>query len=238
MSKANRLTPFGDNFDDSIGRGKDNVVAPFKERSDIVVKWNHDTREALSSDEHFNRTLYKKKKYEMLSFFLGDFIPESWFVLGNKQDGDKVKIKEYTLQRRVPQVTISSLSEEQKDDPRLLHNMHLLIQKLQNMYKILGQVNRLIDSGQLDAKLDLGGLSKYAEQHSEDEDEDFDFSVINYDFMSSPNLLVDPETMQLFCIDFDQGEWSSEKEASLHLVKMIANSNAAAKALLQKAQRS
>lgn len=172
--KHDKLTPFAYSFQDSIGRGKDNIVCPITD--ELVVKWNHDTKEILSSDEHFLRLLYKKRKYEMLKFFLQGFIPDTFFVLGNKQDGKKVKIKEYCIQERVPQVSISSLTDEQKNDHRLLKNIHLLILKLQNLYRLIQKVNSVVDeNGRLDAKLDLGGLSKYADSHKEDQnDKNFD----------------------------------------------------------------
>ncbi|QQS59850.1 hypothetical protein IPN35_03200 [Candidatus Peregrinibacteria bacterium] len=231
--KKDPLTPFDGKFSSSIGRGKDNVVVslmskmPKEERGEeYVVKWNHNPKEPMDPEGHFWRILYKKKKYEMLEFFLGGFIPESFFILGNKKDGSRTVVKEYTVQERVPQVTIASLSESQKEDPRLLRNIYLLILKLQNMYRMLERVNSVVeDSAKIDAKLDLGGLSKYADRHKDENLKNFDWSVVNYDFMSSPNLLVDPETMKISCIDFDQGVWSNEKEATWTLLFIFARQN-------------
>jgi len=98
--KLDKLTPFNDTFGESIGRGKDNVVVPFNKTENLVVKWNHDLKINLDSKDNFQRILYKKRKYEMLKFFLPDFIPDSYFVLGNKQDGNRLKTKEYTLQKK------------------------------------------------------------------------------------------------------------------------------------------
>lgn len=172
----------------------------------------------------------------MLHFFLGDFVPESNFVLGNKFDNKKVKIKEYTLQKRVPNVTIAALSDEQKSDPRLISNIHLLIQKLREMYKIIRQVNDSIAEGKLDVRLGLGGLSKSIEKLIK-EDKELDFATINKDFMDSPNLLVDPESMKLSLIDFDVGEWSEQKEATLILVKALTEKNRQAMELIEKPQK-
>ena len=55
--------------------------------------------------------------------------------------------------------------------------------------------------------------------------------------MNSPNLLVDPETMKLSCIDFGSGEWAAEKEATLTLVKALAESDKELMELLQRPQR-
>jgi hypothetical protein len=145
-----------------------------------------------------------------MRFFLRDFIPDSDFTLGHSVTYPKITTKEYTVQERVPQVTVASLPDEQKLDPRLLYNIHLLIQKLRAISRIVKQVNNSIEEGKLDIKLDLGGLSKIAEEQI---DENVDLNSINKDFMNSPNLLVNPETMQLYCIDFGSGKWSEEKEA-------------------------
>lgn len=239
MSEQNKFMPFNRPFGNAIGRGKDNIVVPLKmplEKKGEVLKWNHE-KYMISKEEHFNRLLYKKKKYEMLRFFLGDFIPKSDFVLGNKLDGKKLKIKEFIVQSRVPNVKISELSEDQKSDPRLLYNMHLLIQKLMAMYKIVKQVNNSIGKGKLDVKLDLGGLSKSIEEKIKN-NEEFDFISMNKGFMNSPNLLVDPESMQLSCVDFDVGNWSEEKEATLTLVKMLTENNKQTMDLIQKPQKS
>jgi hypothetical protein len=240
MSKHDALPLFNHDVGDSIGRGKDNVVVPFKGIG-TVLKWNHDKgkkkakQEEITQEEHFNRLLYKKKKYEMLKFFLRDFVPKSDFVLGNKLDGKKIKIKEYTVQKRVPNITITSLSSEQKSDPRLIHNIHLFIQKLRMMYKIIKQVNDSVEEGKLDVKLDLGGLSKSVEKEVR-EGKIFDFESMNKDFMGSRNLLVDPESMQLSCVDFDVGEWSEAKEATLILVKALTHQNKEAMELIEKPQ--
>lgn len=172
----------------------------------------------------------------MLNFFLRDFIPESSFVLGNKLDGKKVKLKEYTVQTRVPNVTIASLSDEQKVDPRLLQNIHLLVQKLREMYKVVKQVNDSIEEGKLDVRLDLGGLSKSVAKLIE-KNQDFDLNSVNKDFMDSPNLLVDPESMKLSLVDFDVGEWSEAKEATLILVKALTEQNKLTMELIEKPQK-
>ncbi|MFA5916772.1 MAG: hypothetical protein WC850_00875 [Candidatus Gracilibacteria bacterium] len=231
MAKQDKLTPFIENFGNAVGRGKDNVVVEFKKstinRIDNIVKWNHDLSIPITNEEHFKRILYKKKKYEILKMFLGDFIPESSFVLGNKQDASKIKTKEYTIQNRVPQFSISSLPKEIKDNPILIHNIHLLILKLQQMYKILNLVNSSVEEdSQLDGKLDLGGLSKFAETNPDILSKSNDLSnILEYDFFKTPNLLVDPNSMQLSCVDFDQGVWSDEKEASLILLRTLINNN-------------
>jgi hypothetical protein len=80
------------------------------------------------------------------------------------------------------------------------------------MYRILGEVNARTAQGiNLDGKLDLGGVSDYVLSEELDNglrheftDEDVEH-IVNTN--KSPNLLVDPDTLQLYCIDFDQGQW-------------------------------
>jgi hypothetical protein len=220
--------PFSSGYGDALGRGQDNVVVLFKDIEDKVLKWNHDLRknEVVNTEQFFQRVLYKKKKYELLRFFLGDFIPESSFVLGHKKDGETLKTKEYTVQERVPNVTISQLSYTEQQSSKLWLNLYKLILKLQNMYLMLDRVNNIVGkNGQIDGKLDLGGLSKYAQNHTTKPLKKFDWHIINYDMMSSPNLLVDPSTMSLSCVDFGQGVWNREKEATLTLLKILASNN-------------
>ena len=165
----------------------------------------------------FQGTLYKKKKYEILKTFLGDFIPDSSFVVGHKKDGP-VRPKEYTIQDRIPQYAIADLTPEQRRDPRLLRQMYVLLIKLQNMYRVLGQVDQIVhpsDPGEgLDAKLDLGGISDFAYDHLQDNPNSLNIAEVVEGFQKSKNLLVDPGTLQLFCVDFDEGKWSESKEAA------------------------
>ena len=171
MNKQDSFNPFNRSFGNAIGRGKDNVVVPFK-GVEKVLKWNHKPKKETNTPEHFNRLLYKKKKYEMFQFFLNDFIPSSSFVLGHKSytgkdKSVKLSTKQYTVQDRVPIITIASLSDEQKSDPRLLYNIHLLIMKIRAMSNIVKKVNNSIEkNGKLDTELDLGGLSKTIEQQA------------------------------------------------------------------------
>ncbi len=151
---------------------------------------------------------YKKHKYDLLKHFLGDNIPQTEFIMTKVQDGGKERYVEMMLQREVPQVTLNQLSAEQRKDPRLHANMQSLVKRMQYMYKILGEVNARTAHGiNLDAKLDLGGISDRV--RAEDLDHQFtdDETDDVIDSTKSPNLLVDPESMQLYCIDFDQGQW-------------------------------
>lgn len=240
MAKYNDLTPFNKKIWNSIWRWQDNVVAEFREKNaneiENIVKWNHDSKWKETIKWNFDWVLYKKKKYELLKLFLWDFIPNSYFVLWNKNDNNKIKIKEFTLQERVPRKTIKSLSKELKNNTILLHNIQLLIQKLQIMYKYINLINSSVEIWwKLDWKLDLWWLSKYAEDSIKNTDNISD--IVNYNFFKTPNLLVNPDTLQLFCIDFDQWIWSDEKEASFILLKNMIENNSEIKRILTKKQK-
>src|SRR5258706_13315286 len=115
MNQLDNFNPFSHNIDHTVKskQGKDSVVSPFA-GIDKVLKWNHKPKKQTSNPEHLNRLLYKKKKYEMLRFFLADFIPDSSFVLGHKpsffgKKFNKNRTKEYTVQAKVPDIKIYSL---------------------------------------------------------------------------------------------------------------------------------
>jgi hypothetical protein len=245
-SRNNQLSPFRTQFGEQIGIGTSNIVRAVEPDSrqpglpagKLVVKISHRPKGSFpdelrpkpaaaptsrpselsaGNERVFQGTLYKKKKYEILKTFLGDFIPDSSFVLGHKKDGE-IRPKEYTVQQRVPQSTIAELSPEQRRDPRLLRQMFVLLVKLQNMYRVLGQVDQVVHpqepSDSLDAKLDLGGISGYAKEHLDDDPNVLNITEIVDGFQNSPNLLVDPESLQLYCVDFDEGTWNDTKEAA------------------------
>lgn len=52
--------------------------------------------------------------------------------------------------------------------------------------------------------------------------------------MSSPNLLVNQETMDIYCIDFDQGVWNNEKEFSHTMLLSMTRQNQEAMSIINK----
>ena len=54
--------------------------------------------------------------------------------------------------------------------------------------------------------------------------------------MTSPNLLVDPETMRIYCIDFDQWEWSDEKDSTLLTIIALARDDKKTTSLRERKQ--
>ncbi|HLZ14590.1 MAG TPA: hypothetical protein VKQ34_01210 [Candidatus Saccharimonadales bacterium] len=151
---------------------------------------------------------YKKNKYEILRHFLGEHIPESAFIFTEAQQGSGRRYVEMTLQKELPRISLHQLTAEQRNDPRLKANMTDLVQRMQYMYRVLGEVNaRTASDINLDAKLDLGGISDFV--RSERLDHVFSEQELEtiLDSNTSPNLLVNPDNMQVYCIDFDQGQW-------------------------------
>lgn len=206
--------PFAGRFSDAIGRGSDSVVVGLREDRTVVVKWNHDPKNRPSSPDYamaLARYLHRKNK--MLQEFLGDFIPDTTFVVGNKLDGDRLKYKAFTLQQRVPQHRICELNPDLLHHPVLLSNLNLLASKLYRLMGIIDEANEIFPDAQLDAKLDLGGISDIAQ-----DGEAIDEESLNLNFTRSPNLLVDPETLHLSCIDFDTGRWDCDNERAFRWV--------------------
>ena len=232
--------PIAPEVGNKVGSGQDNAVYDLVEpasrphlRRSIgqVLKINHpDTkisrdirnRDADPKVAAWRGILYKKNKYEILKYFLGDFIPTSYFVFA--QEGtlnqenfdlsnphkpiDKRRHVEVIIQQKLPKCTMKDLTAEQKQDPRLRANVERLLSKMQIMYKILGETNaRTGNNILLDAKLDLGGVSDLVRTESLDQDisQEAISNIINNN--RSPNILIDPETMNIYCIDFDQGQW-------------------------------
>lgn len=236
-TQNSELSPFRHDFGEKIGAGQDNYVRAFRapEAGGLVVKISKQKGEDLrSSEQEWRSTLYKKKKYEILKMFLGDFVPDSSFVLGHKTEGrrDPVAVpKSYTIQERVPQVQIGELSADQQRDPRLLRQLYILMRKLKNMYDVIDEVNYITGNDTLDGKLDMGNISKYV--RNEYEPGHFDPSQAISNLRNSPNLLIDPASMQLYCIDFDDGEWDDEKEAAKAVLTHIVDTQPEVQGVIQ-----
>lgn len=209
-----------------VGHGQDNLVhelvlPEFAEQltatGDWVVKVSHQSKAAEHkrdwdidpTEAAISGTKYKANKYEILKHFLGDYVPESSFFVSDVQEPNgKVRPAEITIQKRVPNFTMDDLTEDQKNDPVLHKNITNLMDRLQYMYSILGEVNaRTADSVVLDAKLDLGGISDFVRAqdfgHHFTEEE----AAKTAHRKGSPNLLVDPESLDIYTIDYDQGDW-------------------------------
>lgn len=171
---------------------------------------------------------YKKNKYDILKLFLGPYIPQSFFVLTKEGSPDNERYVEMTLQKKVPNYSLSDLTESQRSDPRLINNLRDLMLRMRMMYRVLGEVNARMGQGEsLDAKLDLGTVSSVARVENFDESVSDDAIREIIKTNKSPNLLINPETMALYCVDFDQGQWTDgmgrAKEAVFQIFGRIQN---------------
>ncbi len=240
--------PFSTRLGQRHGSGQDNAVFRMVEDHEKphlrkptgkVLKINHKTAKEhrpRHSDEReaaWRGTLYKKNKYEILKRFLGDFVPESSFVLGEVQEGAQKRPAEYTVQAEVPRVSLNQLSEEQRHDPRLKEQLVGLMSRLRFMYEVLGEANaRTPDGVSLDGTVDLGGVSSYVRAERFDRMFTESDAQVVIDENASPNLLVDPESMRLYCIDFDQGQWTDGMTEAKTLAFEIAKQREAQQAAL------
>lgn len=221
-----KLPPLTKVAGEYVDSGQDNTVYRLAEPSDVphlraptgyVVKINHPLKEGAKiirrrdTDERQAAELgvqYKKNKYEILKRFLGKYIPDSYFLLGDVQEYSGLRPAEYTIQKEVPRFSLNDLTEDQKADPRLIANVKDLMGRMKYMYGVIGQTNaRMAHDINLDAKLDLGGISDYVRAETIDHVFDGNDARHIIDSNTSPNLLVDPDTMDLYCVDFDQGQW-------------------------------
>lgn len=220
--KSERM-PFGVELGPRMGSGQDNAVFQLVHQAEKphlrqptgqVLKINHKTvadhklRLEDDRDAAMSGLLYKKNKYEILKRFLGDFVPNSSFVLGEVVEGRSKRFAEYTIQEEVPRISIGDLNDEQRGSPMLTQQVSTLMNRLKHMYTVLGEVNARTSQGvTLDGKLDLGGVSDYVRAESLDHVFDGQDAATILAENNSPNLLVNPDTLQLYCIDFDQGQW-------------------------------
>ena len=221
------------------GSGQDNVVYRMvgnHEKDHLrpplgkVLKINHNTvrenriRHPDKREAAWSGLQYKKHKYEILKLFLGDFVPDTSFVLGKVKEGRITRYAEYTVQDEVPRISINDLTEEQKRDPRLRTQIIDLMTRLKYMYTVLGEANARTAHGvNLDAKIDIGGVSDYVREEDLDHVFDDNDAQVIIDGNKSPNLLVDPTTMGLYCVDFDQGQWTKGMQEAQNLVEYIVN---------------
>ena len=228
VGKANKVAPvFKYPFGESVGRGKDSVVFPFRGNDKFVVKVNHSFRKEVTSPEmikHRESELqYKKRKYETLSYFLGRFVPRSFFVLSEQKDGVYMRVKGYTIQERVPDVKFSDLTNEQLNGPRLIKNMHELITRLIFMNRMVDRINKSVPKkAQIDVRLDLGPISQIVDDALYKDQSYFSVDARDLASFKSPNILIDPDTMDIYCVDFGKGFWSDDKEATTLLLASIA----------------
>lgn len=227
--------PLRYSLSERIGAGKDNKVFGIEMPTEVVDRLgplvikasNEVEKRPFTAETAQNDARFKREKYNLLTTFLGDFVPQSSFFVGSQRDADgTVRVKSYTAQRRVPQVTFDELTREQRNSDGLRGQMYGLALRLQNMHRTLNRARAIVegqgDTFLVDSSLDLGPFSKYVQDHVGEDPSTFNYKHMVTGYKASPNLLVEPETMKLNCIDFGSGEWSDKLGAQLSLVYDIA----------------
>lgn len=222
-----------------IGSGKDNKVYEFRHEQaagaeyadefpryvgEAVIKASNKPRrrEKFSPEAAFADAKYKKAKYELLKRFLGDYVPNSAFVVGNMQSGGQDTIKSYTLQERLPRFMLSELTTEQRNSDILRGNIYGLVTRLQIMHQVLARAKDIVegqgDEFLVENSLDLGEFSNFVRDNKDAGPETLSYKHLVNGFQSSPNLLVNPETLEIYCIDFGKGQWTPQMDAQLGVV--------------------
>ncbi|HUS25842.1 MAG TPA: hypothetical protein VMY99_00645 [Nevskiaceae bacterium] len=239
MHKSGRVPtglPLHYPLDRKIGAGKDNRVYTLGQAETaeaigpLVVKAgnraNPESRYYDVESAH-NDLRFKKEKYHLLRTFLGEYVPQTAFFVGSQRnpDGETV-IKPYSVQQRVPQFMLSDLTPDQRNSDALRSQMYGLALRLRNMHRTLNRARTIVegqgDTFEVDASLDLGAFSRYIQDHVEEDPKQYNYNYMVAGYKSSPNLLVDPESMNLYCIDFGSGEWTDRLGSQMAVVYDIA----------------
>lgn len=204
--------------EDPIGAGKDNrVVSDNGDERGYVYKYSVESYKPSPETVE-----YLVKKYKMLKKFLGEWIPDSRFILGERRvDFDKKKFHKtkvdnrthaITIQRKVEGKTLSKMTKTEKTRTDLLRQLkeaHAKYILLKGRIQWASQKLSLPETT-LDIKLDLGGLSKKDDLASFDVDKIAEFST--------PNIMYDDIKEKLYFIDFDMNEWNEDKQKVYDLV--------------------
>lgn len=194
------------------GHGKDNTVhVRDLEKSAYVVKYS--TPAHVPTPETIE---YLQKKYLILRRFLGEWIPKTRFVLGERRrefDARKAiatqadnRLCAITLQKRVSGKTFKEMPQEEKLKPEVLDDLKLAHQKYVALKHLMQSTCRELGlpENTLDVKLDIGHLSK---QETLDE-----FDTERVKFFVSPNIMYDRVIQKIKFIDFDMNDWNADKE--------------------------
>lgn len=196
----------------AAGHGKDNTVhVRDLEKSGYVVKYS--TPAHVPTPETVE---YLQKKYLILTRFLGEWIPKTRFVLGERRrefDARKAiapqadnRLCAITIQKRVRGETFKAMPQEEKLKPEVLEDLKAAHKKYVALKHLMQETCRELGLPEnvLDVKLDIGHLSK---QETLDE-----FDTERVKFFVSPNIMYDRTAKKIRFIDFDMNDWNPDKE--------------------------
>ncbi len=201
------------------GSGKDNLVFTSSPKSGLVYKYSVPkfaaTPEAVE---------YLQKKYLILQKYMHNWIPKSYFVLGERDDkygtaidepgkrSRKIRAVVITIQRKVHGRNFQEMTAAEKEDEMVVsqlfaaHAQYIALKKRVRAACI--QLNLPEDT--LDVKLDIGNLS------SETSLDEIDLSKLKA--FDSPNIMFDTKKRRLQFIDFDMNYWNEQKEKVFRLL--------------------
>jgi hypothetical protein len=198
-----------------VGAGKDNRVV--SDGGGYVFKYSVESYPPKPETVE-----YFVKKYKMLKKFLGNDIPDSHFILGERRVAFEKKkfhkgkqdnrLHAITIQRKVRGKTLSAMTPEERTRDDLIQQLKAAHTKYIDLKNRIQRATRHLGlpENTLDVKLDLGGLSK------KDDLESFDLEKIAE--YSTPNIMYDEVSKKLYFIDFDMNEWNADKQKVYDLV--------------------
>lgn len=210
--KQQRSILGGSDTEYPVGHGKDNTVhVRDVEKSGYVVKYS--TSAHVPTPETIE---YLQKKYLILRHFLGEWIPKTRFVLGERRREFEARkaitpqadnrLCAITLQKRVRGETFKKMPQEEKLKPEVLEDLKAAHKKYVALKHLMQATCRELGlpENTLDVKLDIGHLSK---QETLDE-----FDTERVKFFVSPNIMYDRSVRKIRFIDFDMNDWNADKE--------------------------
>ncbi len=210
-SKLKSIFRFSQN-EDWVGSGQDNnVYTENIDKSRYVVKYSVDAYVPRPETVE-----YLRKKYALLRHFLDQWIPKTYFVLGERRREFKRKqatfeqsdsyLSVITVQHRVQGDTFKKLDTEAKMRAEVLDDLKEAHKAYVNLKQLIKDTCRKLELPEdtLDMKLDVGQLSK------EENLEEFDTNKVR--FFTSPNIMFDEDKKRIQFIDFDMNDWNANKE--------------------------
>lgn len=179
-------------------RTTDSVVMLLQNRDakDYVVKWNRSN--IISPTEAAKIVMFSRKSLDLYKAILGEeYIIPTEFVIGEKQDGNKTKIKVYEVQPYISGWDGRSLPEDLRQDEHVVDDWRRLYARASLLYIIGNRVNRETkrQSGtEFPINLTLGISRTVALSGNSD--------LILNNVPRTPNLLIDRLALQLHLCDF------------------------------------
>ncbi|NJP04089.1 hypothetical protein HC823_02440 [Candidatus Gracilibacteria bacterium] len=185
----------GWNKEKGIGKGQDNTVLVSESFPDHVRKFTHGNLDDLARADKIKT--YYLKKYQLLKHNLGELIPDTKFLLGER--GSEMKL--ITIQRRVKGRPFSELSKVERG--QAAGAFEKAVKKYYRMLEIAG-----VRSKEFDLRLDIGEFSAARGSQGKIDLND----ILNCE---SPNVMWDGKQIKFidFGIDIkNSGVWNSAKE--------------------------